>query len=59
MRSSLAMCPGEQEVQDVAPSFSVIMFFGHLVQLLIVLSRYVPAGHRAVSPEEEVLKLLF
>ena len=51
MRSSLAICPRGQEVQDVAPSRPVILFSGHLVHLLTVLSRYVPAGHLPVRSD--------
>ena len=45
VRSSLETVPAEQEVQEAAPVCSVIEFSGHLVQIVIVLSLYVPALH--------------
>ena len=58
VRSSLAMCPRRQEVQDVAPSCSVIVLSGHLVHPLTAMSRYVPAGHRAELPEKFPITLI-
>ena len=43
VRSSLEPVPDEHEVQEAAPGCSVIEFSGHFVQLVTVLSRYVPA----------------
>ena len=43
VRSSLETVPGEQEVQEAAPVCSAIEFSAHFVQIVIVLSRYVPA----------------
>ena len=45
VRSSLETVPAEQEVQEAAPVFSAIEFSGHLVQIVTVLSLYVPALH--------------
>ena len=39
------MCPNGQEAQDLAPSCSVISVSGHLIHLLALSSRYVPAVH--------------
>ena len=45
VRSSLETVPAEQEVQEAAPVCSDIQFSGHFVQIVTVLSRYVPALH--------------
>ena len=45
VRSSLETVPAEQEVQEAAPVCSAIEFAAHLVQIVTVLSRYVPALH--------------
>ena len=45
VRSSLKTFPAEQEVQEAAPVCSDIEFSGHLVQIVTVLSRYVPVMH--------------
>ena len=52
VRSSLETVPAEQEVQEAASVCSAIEFLGHLVQIVTVLSRYVPALHST----EEVQK---
>ena len=43
VRSSLETVPAEQEVQEAAPVCSDIEISGHFVQIVTVLSRYVPA----------------
>ena len=53
VRSSLETVPAEQEVQEAVPVCSVIEFTAHLVQIVTVLSLYVPAMHST----EEVLRL--
>ena len=53
------MCPRRQEVQDVAPSCSVIVLSGHLVHPLTAMSRYVPAGHRAELPEKFPITMIY
>ena len=53
VRSSLETVPAEQEVQEAVPVCSVTEFSGHLVQIVTVLSRYVPALHST----EEVFRL--
>ena len=45
VRSSLETVPAEQEVQEAAPVCSDIEISGHFVQIVTVLSRYVPALH--------------
>ena len=45
VRLSLEICPGAQEVQEEAPSSSEIEFCGHLSQLVLMTTRYVPAEH--------------
>ena len=45
VRSSLETVPAGQEEQEAAPVCSVIEFSAHLVQIVIVLSLYVPALH--------------
>ena len=45
VRSSLETVPAEQEVQEAAPVCSAIEFSAHFVQLVTVLSLYVPALH--------------
>ena len=45
VRSSLETVPAGQEVQEAAPVCSAIEFSGHLVQIVTVLSLYVPALH--------------
>ena len=45
VRSSFETVPAGQEVHEAPPSCSVIEFSGHFVQLLSVLSLYVPAVH--------------
>ena len=47
--SSLETVPAEQEVQEAAPVCFVIEFSGHLVQIVTVLSLYVPALHSTVD----------
>ena len=47
--SSLETVPAEQEVQEAAPVCFVIEFWGHLVQIVTVLSLYVPALHSTVD----------
>ena len=49
VRSSLETVPAEQEGQEAAPVCSAIEFSGHLVQIVTVLSRYVPALHSTVE----------
>ena len=53
VRSSLETVPAEQEVQEANPVSSDIEFTAHLVQIVTVLSLYVPAMHST----EEVLRL--
>ena len=53
VRSSLETVPAEQEVQEAAPVCSVIVFSGHLVQIVTESSLYVPALHST----EEVQKI--
>ena len=55
VRSSLETVPAEQEVQEAAPVCSAIEFSAHLVQIVIVLSRYVPA----LQATERILKFRF
>ena len=45
VRSSLETVPAEQEVQEAAPVCSDIEISGHFVQIVTVLSLYVPALH--------------
>ena len=49
VRSSLETVPAEQKVQEAAPVCSDIEFLGHLVQIVTVLSLYVPALHSTVE----------
>ena len=63
VRSLLETVPAEQEVQEAAPVCSAIEFSAHLVQIVIVLSLYVPVLHSTeelvkVKPHQTKKKLL-
>ena len=55
VRSSLETVPAEQEVQEAAPVCTAIEFSAHFVQIVTVLSRYVPA----LQSTERLLKFSF